>query len=122
MALYYNLSKVYAQSNNDSSTVLKTITHFVNQSPKIIKELTRAVKEKEYELVYQLANQIKPSTELVGMTITHDDILHILSWASQKGKRKEIAATVENVRFHIEKAVKEIKKDFEIDLACLINN
>jgi hypothetical protein len=43
-----------------------------------------------------------------------EEILQIEAWTKAEGKRKEIQATYDSVESQIEKAVKEITKDFEL--------
>jgi hypothetical protein len=43
-----------------------------------------------------------------------EEILQIEAWTKAEGKRKEIDATFDSVESQIEKAVKEISKDFEL--------
>ncbi|MFN7331988.1 MAG: histidine kinase, partial [Flavobacterium sp.] len=63
---------------------------------------------------YAYAHKIKPTLDLLGMTMAHEEILQVEAWTKAEGKRKEIEATFESIQDQVEKAVKEIKKDFEI--------
>jgi hypothetical protein len=114
MAINYNLAKVFALADGDTDFVLKIARIFVEDVPKDLKELEKAIKQKRYEEAFLFAHKIKPSLELFGMLITHEDIILIESWAQLKGKRKEIAATFDSIKIQIGKAIKEIKKDYSI--------
>lgn len=114
MAIHYNLAKVYAQSNTDGDLVIKTITTFVNQAPINLKEIDLSIKSKDYKLTFSQAQKIKPSLDLLGMTVTYDEMDQVEMWATKQGKRKEIVDTIESIKNQIEKAVKEIKKDFNV--------
>jgi hypothetical protein len=48
------------------------------------------------------------------LTMAHEEILQVEAWTRAEGKRKEIDATFESIEDQVEKAIKEIKKDFEI--------
>jgi translation initiation factor 1 (eIF-1/SUI1) len=48
------------------------------------------------------------------MTVAHQEIIEVEAWGRREGKRKEIVDTFASVQTQIEKAVKEIKKDFEL--------
>jgi transcriptional regulator CtsR len=48
------------------------------------------------------------------MTVAHQEILEVEAWTKAEGKRKEIVDTFESVKSQIDKAVKEIKKDFDL--------
>jgi hypothetical protein len=72
------------------------------------------IKTKDHKLAYAYAHKIKPTLNLLGMTMAHEEILQVEAWTKAEGKRKEIEATFESIQVQVEKAVKEIKKDFEI--------
>lgn len=114
MAINYNLSKVYALSDNDPEFVQQIITLFVTEVPEDLKQIELGIKEKDHKLAYAYAHKIKPTLDLLGMTMAYEEILQVEAWTRAEGKRKEIDATFESIQNQLEKAVKEIKKDFEI--------
>jgi len=112
MAINYNLSKVYALSDNDPDFVSEIVQLFVSEIPKDLKQMELGIKEKDYKQAYAFAHKIKPSLDLLGMTIAYDEVIQIEMWSKSEGKRREIEATLQSVKIQLEKAVKEIKKDF----------
>jgi HPt (histidine-containing phosphotransfer) domain-containing protein len=114
MAINYNLSKVYALSDNDSDFVLEIVRIFVVEIPVDLKKMECGIKEKDYNQAFAFAHKIKPSLELLGMLIAHEEIIQVERWSEAKGKRKQIEATYESIKRQIEKAIKEIKKDFSL--------
>ena len=90
MALNYNLSKVYALSDNDPEFVMQIISLFVSEVPQDLKQIGLGIQDKDHKLAYAYAHKIKPTLDLLGMTMAHEEIRQV------------------------EKAIKEIKKDFEI--------
>lgn len=114
MAINYNLAKVYALSDNDPEFVMQIITLFVNEVPEDMKQIDLGIEQKDHKLAYSYAHKIKPSLDLLGMTVAHQEILEVEAWTKREGKRKEIIDTFESIKSQVEKAVKEIKKDFEI--------
>ena len=114
MAINYNLAKVYALSDNDPEFVMQIITLFVTELPEDVKQIDLGIKTKDYKLAYAYAHKIKPSLDLLGMTVAHQEILEVEAWTKVEGKRKEIVDTFESVQNQIDKAIKEIKKDFEV--------
>lgn len=114
MAINYNLAKVYALSDNDPEFVMQIITLFVTEVPDDVKQIDLGIKEKDHKLAYSYAHKIKPSLDLLGMTVAHQEILEVEAWTKREGKRKEIEHTFESIQNQIDKAVKEIKKDFDI--------
>lgn len=116
MALYYNLAKVYALSDDDFEIVNKTINLFVGQVPLDLEEIKKGIADMDYELAYSFASKIKPQLDLFGMKVAFDEILQIEEWSKIQGKKKEIKETYKSIQKHIEKAVKEIRKDFKLKI------
>jgi HPt (histidine-containing phosphotransfer) domain-containing protein len=114
MAINYNLAKVYALSDNDPEFVMQIITLFVTEVPEDLKQIDLGIKTKDHKLAYSYAHKIKPSLDLLGMTVAFEEILQVEAWTKAEGKRKEIDDTFASIQSQIEKAVKEIKKDFEL--------
>ena len=114
MALNYNLAKVYALSDNDPEFVNQIISLFVTEVPLDLLQIKLGIKSKDHKLAYAYAHKIKPTLDLLGMDQAFEEILQIEAWTKAEGKRKEIDATFDSVESQIEKAVKEISKDFEL--------
>jgi HPt (histidine-containing phosphotransfer) domain-containing protein len=114
MAINYNLAKVYALSDNDPEFVMQIITLFVTEVPEDLKQIDLGIKTKDHKLAYSYAHKIKPSLDLLGMTVAFEEILQVEAWTKAEGKRKEINDTFASIQSQIERAVKEIKKDFEL--------
>lgn len=114
MALHYNLAKVYALSDNDPEFVMQIITLFVTEVPQDMTQIKLGIKTKDHKLAYAYAHKIKPTLDLLGMNVAYEEILQIEAWTKREGKRKEIIETFESVESQVEKAVKEIKKDFNL--------
>ncbi|WP_298303246.1 Hpt domain-containing protein [Flavobacterium sp.] len=114
MAINYNLSKVYALSDNDPEFVMQIISLFVTEVPQDLKQIEQGIKDKDHKQAYAYAHKIKPTLDLLGMTMAYEEILQVEAWTRAEGKRKEIEATFESIQDQVDKAIKEIKKDFEI--------
>jgi HPt (histidine-containing phosphotransfer) domain-containing protein len=114
MAINYNLAKVYALSDNDSEFVMQIITLFVTEVPQDMVQIDLGIKTKDHKLAYAYAHKIKPSLDLLGMDVAFKEILEVEAWTKREGKRKEINATFESIQDQVEKAAREIKKDFDL--------
>lgn len=114
MAINYNLAKVHALSDNDPEFVMQIITLFVTEVPLDMEQIDLGIKTKDYKLAYSYAHKIKPTLDLLGMSVAFEEILQVEAWTKREGKRKEIVDTFESIQSQVEKAVKEIKKDFEL--------
>lgn len=114
MAINYNLAKVYALSDNDPEFVMQIITLFVTEVPEDMKQIELGIKEKDHKLAYAYAHKIKPTLDLLGMSVAFEEILQVEAWTKREGKRKEINDTFASIQSQVDKAIKEIKKDFEV--------
>ena len=114
MALNYNLSKVYALSDNDHEFVMQIVNLFVTEVPEDLEQISEGIKKKDHKHAYAYAHKIKPTLDLLGMTMAYEEILQVEAWTKAEGKRKEIDPTFESIQSQVEKAVKEIKKDFDL--------
>lgn len=114
MALNYNLSKVYALSDDDPEFVSQVVTLFVTEVPLDLLQIKLGIKTKDHKLAYSYAHKIKPTLDLLGMNVAFSEILEVEAWTKREGKRKEINDTFNSIESQIEKAVKEIKKDFDL--------
>src|SRR5690606_9510027 len=114
MALNYNLAKVYDISENDDEFVRQIVTLFITDVPEDLTYVREGIWEKNYKLAYSYAHKIKPTLDLLGMTNGFEEILMIMDWTKREGKRKEIKETFKSLEGRVEKAVREIRKDFSL--------
>jgi ABC-type Fe3+-citrate transport system substrate-binding protein len=82
--------------------------------PQDLKQIEQGIKDKDHKQAYAYAHKIKPTLDLLGMTMAYEEILQVEAWTRAEGKRKEIEATFDSIQDQVDKAIKEIKKDFEI--------
>lgn len=114
MALHYNLSKIYVISEDDSDIVSQNLKLFVTDIPQDLKKIKQGIKEKDHKLAYTIADKIQPILDLLGLDSAFEEVGQIKNWAEAKGKKKEIKEIYKSLKVHIKKALKEIKKDFNL--------
>lgn len=114
MALNYNLSKVYALSDNDSEFVNEILTLFVTEVPDDLLQIKEGIKKKDHKHAYAYAHKIKPTLDLLGLNEAFKEILQVEAWTKAEGKKKDIKDTFKSIKNQVSDAVKEIKKDFDL--------
>lgn len=114
MALHYNLAKVYAISDNDPDFVHQIVKVFVLETPIDLNHIKVAIEEKNHQKCYDFVHKIKPSLDLLSLNIALEELVLIELWAKSMGKKKEVVELYTSVSERIEKAIKEIKKDFNL--------
>lgn len=112
MALYYNLSKVYAISDNDVEFAKQIVVLFLEEVPLEMKNIKHGLKEKDHNMVYHAAHKIKPTLDLLGMDLAYEDVVAVENWSRSEGKKKEIKEIVKSLKEYISKTIKELKKDY----------
>ena len=117
MALHYNLAKVYAISDNDPDFVQQIVKVFVLDTPIDLDHIKVAIEEKNHQKCFEYAHKIKPSLDLLSLNIALEEVILIELWAKSLGKKKEVVELYSSVSERIEKAIKEIKKDFNLKSA-----
>ena len=114
MALHYNLAKVYEISENDQEFVLQIANLFVTEIPLDLSYLKIGIDNKNYKVVHEYAHKIKPTLDLLGMTVAIEETVIIDNWSKKEGKRKEIIETFKNLEDRVTRAIKEISKDLNL--------
>jgi hypothetical protein len=114
MALHYNLSKVYALSDNDTEFVNQILVLFVNEVPLDLALIKEGIYTEMHKEVYAHAHKIKPTLDLMGMHVAFEELVLIEAWAKAEGKTKNIKETYKSIKSQVKEAVKEIKKDFNL--------
>jgi hypothetical protein len=114
MALKYNLSKVYALSDNDPEFVLQILILFVTEVPEDLKKIKEGIDNKDHKQAYAYAHKIKPTLDLIGLNVAFEEILQVEAWTKTEGRKKDIIETFKSVKQRVKDAVKEIKKDFDL--------
>ena len=114
MALHYNLSKVYAISENDVDFARQIVVLFTEEVPPEIKNIRNGLKAKDHNMVYHAAHKIKPTLDLLGMDLAYDDVIAVETWSRAEGKKKEIKDVVKNLRNLVKLTLKELKKDYQL--------
>jgi len=114
MALHYNLAKVYAISDNDPDFVRQIVKVFVLETPIDLDHIKVAIEEKNHQKCFEYVHKIKPSLDLLSLNIALEEVILIELWAKSLGKKKEVIELYRSASERIEKAIKEIKKDFNL--------
>lgn len=110
MALHYNLAKVYDISSNDEGFVQEILVLFLKEVPTEIQNIKEGIKEKDFKKTYAAAHKIKPTLDLLGMDLAYEELMLIMNWTKEEGKKKEIKENFKLLKEQIDLSSKEIKK------------
>lgn len=114
MAIHYNLAKVYANENINQEFIKTILSDFITKIPEELVKIEFGIESKNYDTVKDLTTKIKPSFDTFGMTTAYEELELIEHWTEVKGRRKEVTENFKNIQNKVIKAIKEIKKDFNL--------
>lgn len=114
MALYYNLSNVNEQAQNELVVVQNTIEEFVEMAETKLLKLEKAISKKKYDKVLKHVAKLKKYLILFDIDECVEYSNEIEIWANKQASRKEIDEVFKVYNIRIEKALKEMKKDFKM--------
>ena len=100
MALKYNLSKVYALSDNDPEFVKQILILFVTEVPEDLKKIKEGINNKDHKQAYAFAHKIKPTLDLIGLNVAFEEILQVEAWTKVEGRKKDIIYLLLNESSH----------------------
>lgn len=114
MPLHYNLSKVYFLTERKPEVIQAMVVTFIEDSTIALKNIRKGIQKKNYEQVHNYASSLESTLELFGLDNAHDDVVRIIHWTENEGKKKEIKATFKEFKNLVKLAVKELKKDYKL--------
>lgn len=117
MAIHYNLAKAYEVGEHDASFVMNLIKMFCADVSHDLKHLKANIDVKNYQATVEFADKMKPTLEMLGMSVAAEEVVIIEKWAFCEGKRKEIIETYTSLKERISKAVKEMNKNTLLDIS-----
>ncbi|WP_375239132.1 Hpt domain-containing protein [Aurantibacter sp.] len=113
MANNYNLEKVNAIAEDDKEFVAVLVQTLLDELPEDVTMLQQAVEAVDYEQTYQVAHKMKPTIELFGLK-HYDTLIEIQNWGKFSQKDKTIDSQLEVFVHSVNKALSEIKNDFNL--------
>ena len=113
MEQYYKLDKIRELADNDVEFIKTLAATFLEEVPADAKLLKIAVDSKDYFATYQSAHKMKPTIDLFGLGVL-DDLIEVQDWGKFEKKGVDISEKLDIVLAAVEKAVEEIKIDFNL--------
>lgn len=114
MALYYNISKLNEQNLNDAVVIKLAVTDFVLLAEAKLLKLEKAISKKKYDKVLKHVSKLKKFLMMfeIDECVEYSEAISV--WADNQGSKKAIDEVFKVYKVRIEKALKEMKKDFKI--------
>lgn len=100
----YNLDKLDELSGGDRDFNVSIIEVFLAETPADLENLSGAIDDQAYDLIYQHAHKIKPNAELLGVDKAFESVLDIEKHARGDQDLEAIKSLFEIVNTELQKA------------------
>jgi len=114
MALYYNISKLNEQKQNDAVVIKLAVTDFVLLAETKLLKLEKAISKKKYDKVLKHVSKLNKYLVLFEIDECVEYAEALSMWADNQGSKKSIEEVFKIYKVRVEKALKELKKDYKI--------
>src|SRR5690606_17541996 len=113
MEKHYKLDRVRELADNDEDFIAALAAAFLEEVPEDAERLKKAVAEKDYYNAYQAAHKMKPTVDLFDLGVL-DTLIEVQDWGKFEKKDMEIKPQLDIVIAAVERAVDEIRSDFNL--------
>jgi len=113
MEQYYKLDKLRELSGDDQEFIETLAMTFLEEVPEDARLLQIAVVSKDYLAAYKSAHKMKPTIELFELGVL-DDLIEVQDWGKLEQRDKDISSKLDIVLNAVERAVEEIRLDFNL--------
>jgi hypothetical protein len=113
MEQHYKLDKIRELADNDNEFIETLAKTFLEEVPADAKLLKIAVDSKDYLATYQSAHKMKPTIDLFELGVL-DDLIEVQDWGKFEQKGVDISEKLDIVLAAVERAVEEIRIDFNL--------
>ncbi|NCP52808.1 MAG: Hpt domain-containing protein [Flavobacteriales bacterium] len=113
MEQHYKLYRVKELADNDQDFIGALAAAFLGEVPEDAERLKKAVAEKDYYNAYQAAHKMKPTIDLFELGVL-DTLIEVQDWGKFEKKELDITSQLEIVLNAVDKAINEIRSDFNL--------
>ncbi|OEK08783.1 hypothetical protein A8C32_00455 [Flavivirga aquatica] len=113
MEQHYKLHRVRELADNDDSFIETLAEAFLEEVPEDTERLKNAVANKDYHEAYQAAHKMKPTVDLFELGVL-DTLIEVQDWGKFEKKDLDVTSQLDIVISAIDKAVAEIRSDFNL--------
>jgi len=113
MELHYKLYRVRELADNDEDFIATLAEAFLEEVPEDAERLKKAVAEEDYYNAYQAAHKMKPTVDLFELGVL-DTLIEVQDWGKFEKRNLDIKPQLDIVISAVDKAVEEIRSDFNL--------
>lgn len=104
-----NLANLRKMSNNDETFIREMISTFCNNTPSILEEMQKALDNKNWQAVGDMAHKIKPNLAFMGIDSLKEPILEIEHSGREEKNIDTLPKKVETLISKVNDAIEELK-------------
>lgn len=112
--MIYSLDKINEMAEGDEEFVISVISVFLEEVPEDLELLEKAIAQRNYENVYQLAHKIKPNVDLLGMEHARATALEIETLGKSAANSEKIEELFPRLKKDIQQVVTELQNDYNL--------
>lgn len=109
----YKLERVRELADNDQDFIQTLAEAFLEEMAPDLERLKQAVADVNYQETYQAAHKMKPTIDLFELGVL-DTLIEVQDWGKFTKEGEDISSQLEIVVGAVEKALEEIKNDFNL--------
>ncbi len=113
MEQHYKLFRVRELADNDEDFITALAMTFLEEVPVDAERLKKAVAENDCHTAYQAAHKMKPTVDLFELGVL-DKLIEVQDWGKFEKRDIDITSQLEIVITAVDKAVVEIRSDFNL--------
>ncbi|MCF7569183.1 Hpt domain-containing protein [Sabulilitoribacter arenilitoris] len=113
MEQHYKLFRVRELADNDEDFIKTLAETFIEEVSVDADRLKKAVAEKDFHEAYQAAHKMKPTVDLFELGVL-DTLIEVQDWGKFTKTDMDITAQLDIVITAVNKALVEIKSDFNL--------
>lgn len=116
MAVFYDIGVLLKKQQEQEELVDVVLRKFVLKAEKRINKIKKSIDSKDYQKVAKHVNKLLPALELLSMEESIEEAKIVLAWTKDEGKTKCIKEVVKSFSRKVVGAVKEVRKDFSVEI------
>ena len=109
----YSLETIKSVARNDTQTIIKMLQVFIDKNNDEMHKLIKALHNKDYHEIANIAHKIKPSVAYLGMLDTEKKLNKVVNWARNEENYDKIKLYIELTNEILIKVFNNLEKEIE---------
>lgn len=111
---YYSLEKINAIAKGNQAFVTKMMLLFLETTPELIDQLSKAVNNKDWDVLHKVAHKLKPTIQTMNIHLVESDLKQVEKLALSNPNARIIEPLVHKIVTILGHTINQVKKDMNI--------